>query len=103
MRVPLPTRISFAILACIGACIVHASPAKADVSSWLSVGGGYGYERNDPRDAYDRATAMSFALGVGSDPTRSVVLGGMLRTTTRFSLGTDLGLAARAATGGFAR
>jgi hypothetical protein len=85
------------------ACILHASSARADVSSWFSAGGGYGIARSESRDTFDRATAMSFAVGVGSDPNGSIVLGGLIRSTTYFTLGTDLGVAARAATGGFAR
>jgi tetratricopeptide (TPR) repeat protein len=38
---------------------------------------------------------MSFAIGVGTDPTRAVVFGGLLRSTTFLTLGTDLGLEAR--------
>src|SRR4051794_33649602 len=84
-------------LVAFGVCMMHASDAGADVSSWLSVGGGYGFERNAPRDAFDRATALSFATGVGSDPTKSLVIGGMFRSTTFLTLGTDLNLSARVA------
>jgi hypothetical protein len=85
------------------ACMMHAGDAAADVSSWLSVGGGYGLKHNDNTGSFARATSASFAVGVGSDPTNSFVVGGILRSTTYFSLGTDLGLSARFATGGFAR
>jgi hypothetical protein len=88
----------------VGACTLHASSdARADVSSWFTGGGGYGYQHGDARDAYDRAAALTFSIGVGSTPTSGVVVGGLLRTTTYFSLGTDLDLSARIATGGFAR
>lgn len=86
-----------------GACILHAPEARADISSWLSVGGGYGLKRNDSTGSFDRGASTSFALGVGTDPMRSIVVGGILRSTTYFTVGTDLGLAARVATGGFAR
>lgn len=55
------------------------------------------------RDAYDRAAALTLSIGVGTTPTKSLVVGGLLRSTTYFTLGTDLGLSARVATGGFAR
>lgn len=85
------------------ACSLHPSDARADVSSWLSTGTGYGIKHSDLTGKDDGAVAMSFALGVGSDPTASVVVGGVLRSTTYFQLGTDVGIAARAASGGFAR
>ena len=86
------------------ACILHApTEARADVSSWFTAGGGYSYQYGAEREAYDRATALSFSVGVGTSPLGSVVVGGLVRSTTYFSLGTDLGLSARVATGGFAR
>ncbi len=87
------------------AAVVGGAPrtAHADVSSWFTGGGGYGVARSEARGEYDRATALSFSIGVGTTPTSSVVVGGLLRTTTYFTLGTDLDLSARVATGGFAR
>jgi hypothetical protein len=85
------------------ACMMHADSASADVSSWFSFGGGYGLQHSDSTKTYGRATTASFAIGVGSDPLRSVVVGGVLRSVTYFSIGTDLGISLRAATGGFAR
>lgn len=89
--------------AAISACTLHASTARADVSSWFTGGGGYGMQRSERSDSYDRATALSFSIGVGSSPVNQVVVGGLLRTKTFFSLGTDLDLSARIATGSFAR
>jgi len=83
--------------------MLHAGSASADVSSWLSAGGGYGLKHNEATGSYARATTASFAIGVGTDPTKSFVVGGVLRSTTYFALGTDLGISARFATGGFAR
>ena len=77
--------------------------ARADVTSWFSGGGGYGTQRNEGTESYDRATALTFAIGVGSTPTSPIVAGGLLRTTTYFTLGTDMDLSARIATGSFAR
>ena len=84
-------------------CTLHASPARADVSSWLSGGGGYGFQRSESTGNYDRASTVSFAIGVGTTPASSVVVGGLLRTTTFLTLGTDVDLSARFATGSFAR
>ena len=87
------------------AAVLHAAPrtAHADVSSWLTGGGGYGVAHNESKSAYDRATTLSFSIGVGTTPTSSVVVGGLVRSTTYFTLGTDLDLSARIASGGFAR
>ena len=89
----------------IGVCTLHTFPrsARADVTSWFTAGGGSGFQRSESRDTSDRAGVLSFSIGVGSQPTSSVVVGGLLRTTTYFSLGTDLDLSLRVASGGFAR
>ena len=87
--------------AAAGAGAGAAGPALA--ASWLSAGGGYGLARSESRGAMDRATTLSFAVGVGSDPNASVVIGGLIRSTTYLTLGTDLGVSARVATGSFAR
>ncbi|HSO34988.1 MAG TPA: hypothetical protein VLT33_20810 [Labilithrix sp.] len=85
------------------AALAAPGEARADTSSWLSAGGGYGFQHGAERDAYDRATALTFSAGVGTTPLGNWVVGGLLRTTTYFSLGTDVDLSARFATGGFAR
>jgi hypothetical protein len=46
---------------------------------------------------------MSATIGVGTTPISPIVVGGVFRSTTHFSLGTDVAIAARVATGGFAR
>ncbi len=99
------TSLAFAASLAIGVCTLHTFPrsARADVTSWFTAGGGYGVQHSDSRDAYDRAGVLSFSIGVGSQPTSSVVVGGLVRTTTYFSLGTDLDLSLRIASGGFAR
>ena len=80
-----------------------ARDARADVSSWMAVGGGTGSQLNHESSGRDLAGAMTYSIGVGSSPLSSLVLGGLLRGQTFFGLGTDLGLTARASTGGFAR
>jgi hypothetical protein len=77
--------------------------ARADVSSWLAVGGGYALERDRKLGQNDFAPAMTYSLGVGSAPLAPFVVGGLVRATTFFGYGTDLGVGLRAATGGFAR
>jgi hypothetical protein len=80
-----------------------AGDARADVSSWMAVGGGSGLQLNRDSASRDFAASLTYSLGVGSSPVSSFVLGGLLRGQTFFGLGTDLGLAVRASTGGFAR
>jgi hypothetical protein len=84
--------------------IVFASaPARADVTSWLAVGTGAAVESAQGSSSPDIAPAISYSIGVGSTPLAPFVVGGLVRGTTMFNLGTDLGLAARVSTGGFAR
>lgn len=87
----------------VAAVVAAAVPAHADVSSWLALGGGYSLERNEVAAYTDRATAFSALLGVGTTPRAPLVVGGVLRMLTHFSMGTDLSVAPRVATGGFAR
>jgi hypothetical protein len=77
--------------------------ARADVSSWMAIGGGSGLQLNRDSSSREFAGSLTYSLGVGSSPLSSVVIGGLLRGQTFFGLGTDLGLAVRASTGGFAR
>lgn len=69
----------------------------------MAVGGGYALERDHRTAQNDFAPTLTYSMGVGSSPLSPFVLGGLVRGTTFFGLGTDLGLAIRATTGGFAR
>jgi hypothetical protein len=89
-----------AVVASIACC---APDARADVSSWLAVGGGATAQENRDTSHRDSAGSFTYTIGVGSSPLSSVVVGGVLRGQIFFGLGTDLGLSARVATGGFAR
>jgi hypothetical protein len=60
-------------------------------------------KRSETTGDYDRATALSFSVGVASTPHGAIVAGGLLRSVTYFDLGTDLSLSLRVASGGFAR
>lgn len=85
------------------ASIAACPDARADVSSALAVGGGYALQRDRHAGSNQFAPTMTYSLGVGSSPLSSVVVGGIVRGTTFFGLGTDLGVGVRASTGGFAR
>lgn len=75
--------------------------ARADVTSWLAVGGGYSLQASERRDETSSGGTFNASIGVGSSPHTALIVGGLFRTTTHFGLGTDLGLAARFATRGF--
>jgi len=83
--------------------VLAAPSARADVTSWLGVGGGTAVERDSVTRASHAAGTVTYSIGVGSTPASSLVVGGIIRGTTLVDRGTDLGLAARVCTGGFAR
>jgi hypothetical protein len=97
----------------VGACCVVAAAlafprqARADVSSWMAVGSGYTgqFLRQGPATGFssDWVPAIDYSIGVGSSPLNPAVIGGLVRGATFIGLGTDLGVAVRACTGGFAR
>lgn len=76
-------------------------PSQADVSTWLSIAGGVGQVQ---KLDWDRRIVPTFRLGtgMGSDPSRSWIVGGMLRSDTWIGEGTDLSLALRVANHGYA-
>ncbi len=86
------------------ALLLQATPAgAADVSSWMSAGGGWAMQREGNTGNDDWIGAMTLTLGVGTTPVNRIVVGGLLRSTTYISQGTDLGFAARVAQGSYAR
>lgn len=85
-----------AVLAILGV----STPASADVSSWLYLGGGA--SRLEDRSAEPRfAPDLQLDTGLGSPPAGSFILGGLFRMHTHFGRGTDVGLLLRGATHGF--
>ena len=80
-----------------------STPARADVTSWLAVGSGYAFNHNFSAKTDDPAGVLTYSVGVGSSPLAPFVIGGIMRGTMFFTQGTDLGVAIRGATGGFAR
>jgi hypothetical protein len=97
----------------VAALVFFAPNARADLTSWAAVGGGYSVEHRGGVPAvpgspavgpgYDWAPAFSATFGVGSTPIAPFVLGGVVRSTTHFGFGTDVGVMARLTTGGFSR
>jgi hypothetical protein len=82
------------------ACVLLlASPAQADVSSWVSAAAG----ATILEQKSERFTVPTLELkaGLGTPPGDWLALGGVFQLQTHFGKGTDLGLLARVATRGF--
>jgi hypothetical protein len=93
-----------ALLLLLSAALLLIAPAAhADLTSWLSLGGGYSLSYDQVSNKSDTAGVFSGTIGVGSTPVAPIVVGGVFRTLTRFSMGTDVGVMARVTSGGFAR
>jgi hypothetical protein len=80
--------------------LTAAGPARADVSSWLFLGGGLSALEQDAEGS-SRQPMFQLETGVGMPPRHTLILGGLGRLQTHFGSGTDLGLALRLATHGF--
>jgi hypothetical protein len=87
----------------VASLLIAAGDAQADLTSWLSLGGGYSLSYDQVANRTDTAGTFSGTIGVGTTPIAPIVFGGVFRTTTRFSMGTDVGVMARVTTGGFSR
>jgi hypothetical protein len=100
---PVPRSLVPLALPLVGALALFAGDARADVSSWLAVGGGASAQLAQGATTRDVAGTFTWSVGVGSSPLKPFVLGVLYRGTTFVGFGTDLGAAVRAATGSFAR
>jgi hypothetical protein len=87
----------------VAALTTLAPIARADLTSWLSLGGGYSISYDGVTGYYAHTGAFSGTIGVGSTPISPIVVGGVFRVTTRFDLGTDVGVMARVTSGSFSR
>jgi hypothetical protein len=76
------------------------SDARADVSSWLFLGGGASWLDQQGQTA-ETQPMFQLDTGLGSPPRHAIIVGGLGRLQTHFGSGTDLGLALRIATHGF--
>ncbi len=77
-----------------------APSARADVSSWVYVGGGA--TTLEQRGLSQRvAPTLALEAGMGTPATSPLVLGGMFKLSTLFGEGADLGLSLRLASRGF--
>ncbi len=74
--------------------------AAADVSSWLFVGGGVTQVGKFSSNGLQEPT-LRLATGMGTDPSKPFVIGGLLKLDTIFGQGSDLTAALRFADYGF--
>jgi hypothetical protein len=97
-------RTRLLVAAAVGSLVALASSdARADVSSWLSLGGGEGAQLAQGASSPNTAGAFTWAIGAGSSPLGPIVAGIIYRGTTYVGLGTDLGAGLRLTTGGYSR
>jgi hypothetical protein len=83
------------------ACVVSSTRlAGADVSSWLNIAAGPSQVRSFELDQRFIPT-LHLGTGMGTDPSRAWVVGGMFRVETFFGKGTDLLLLMRFANHGY--
>jgi hypothetical protein len=106
--VPVAVVRRIACFFALAASILVPRTARADVSSWMAVGGGYAAQTlasgsSNGGWSSDWVPVIDYSIGVGTSPTAREVVGGLIRGETFVGLGTDLGVAARFASGSFAR
>jgi hypothetical protein len=94
-----PVRV-FLLLAASAALVCHARPARADVSSWVFVGGGTSVLK---QEGLSTRAVPDFRLhfGLGSDPSHPFIVGGLFSFEPHFGYGSDLALLVRGASRGF--
>ena len=94
-----PARLlAAAALACVP--LAWASPAAADVSSWVSAAAGpIRWKQGDAEYKID--PALQIDIGVGTTPENRFIVGGLFRVTPLLGSGTDLGLLLRGTTRGY--
>lgn len=94
------TRSSVAKAVIFSVSSLMVSQARADVSSWLFLGGGAGLAKT-PVAGYDVVPSMRLATGMGTDPAKPWAVGGLVRIETLFGRGSDLSAVLRVADNGF--
>ncbi len=97
-------RPAFAIvLAAAGLACFSARPARADVTTWLAFGTGLAVDHSTTTHITNWSPGISASMGVGSDPTRAIVVGWAFRLMSRVNEGADMSLSLRLTTGGYSR
>jgi hypothetical protein len=83
------------------AALATASPALADASSWVFLGGGAMGWRQSETVGINPAGTMVVDVGAGTSPDASVIFGGLFRFQPILPGGVDLALLARFCTHGY--
>lgn len=86
--------------------VLLPSRARAEPTSWLAIGTGLSFDYDYASHGEAGALAVAAEVGVGTDPSHPLVVGGVFRALTNLGIGADplpLSLAARLATSGFVR
>jgi len=87
-------------VACAFALLLTPGSAHADVSSWAFVGGGVSRLQQSTLEA-TTAGSMRLHIGLGTDPSHPLIVGGLFSLEPHFGYGSDLSLAVRTATRGY--
>ena len=90
----------FSLFACALGLLLGARSAHADVSSWAFVGGGASRLEQHALSART-VGSMRLNMGLGSDPSHPVIVGGLFSLEPHFGYGSDLSLSVRTATRGY--
>ena len=97
-RARMPARRAAVLVASV--VFTVCGQAQADVSSWLYTGAGASWV-GEEEAALDGQLTLQIDAGMGTDPSHSLIFGGLARIQPHFTRGTDLAVLARAATHGF--
>ena len=93
-------RLHLLAFGCPLALLCAARPARADVSSWVFVGGGVS-QLAQKGLASSTAGSMRVHFGLGTDPSHPIVFGGLFSWEPHFTYGSDLSQSLRIATRGY--
>ncbi len=97
---PLRPLLLLAWFGCPLALLCATRPARADVSSWVFVGGGVSQLAQNGLSSRT-VGSMRVHFGMGTDPSHPIVFGGLFSFEPHFNNGSDLSLSLRTASRGY--
>jgi len=95
MRAPKSFRLGLFLASVVGVG-ASATPARADVSSWMGVGFGPASVSREGNE--ELVPSLRLETGMGSPPGGPIIVGGLVGMQTHFGHGTDLTFSLRTAT-----